>query len=317
MENLLLNIFIEDIKKNNNPGLISQLSIITIKSLFPSKDIIGNYIDKRRFNEELNLWKDYRVGENASLISILDEPSQDIYYNKSDYSLYSRVIPIVIANKSYEVIECEVIKNILFTTGNIASLFENITLAKMIYIILEKNEDIIANLKEYIIQFSQSEFLEKYKDQYRFSLDEYPGIYKIDFERKRISILNLINGSDSKGYPILLDIIGVLQGKSPSTIMGSALEKCIMKKSDYSKIDRFYMNMNSYLLKLRKSRIDPEALIIDEYILPDIFDFNENEIFFHSLLKESKVIKREVRDKTLTSLVQTKSGLYLFKRDLI
>lgn len=317
MENLLLNVFIEDISKNNNPSLISQLSIITIKSLFPSKDIIGNHIDKRRFKEELTLWKNYRVGENASLISILDDPSHEIYYEKSDYSLYSRVIPIVIANKSYEVIECEVIKNILFTTGNIASLFENIILAKMVYLILEKNEDIIPSLKEYIIKFSQSDFLEKYKEQFRFSLDEYPGIYKIDFERERISILNLINGSDFKGYPILHDIIGVLQGKSPSTIMGSAFEKCIMKQSNYSQIDRFYINMNNYLLKLRKSRIDPEALIIDEYILPDIFDFNENEIFFHSLLNKSKVIKKEVRDKTLTSLVETKSGLYLFKRDLI
>ncbi len=38
--------------------------------------------------------------------------------------------------------------------------------------------------------------------------------------------------------------------------------------------------MNDYIFKLRKSRINPNDLVINEYILPDVFSFNEGEMFF-------------------------------------
>ena len=72
--------------------------------------------------------------------------------------------------------------------------------------------------------------------------------------------------------------------------------------------------MGDYLLKLRKSRIDPDRLKITEYILGNIHDLKVGEDFFHSLLGESRLISRKMEDKILVSSVQTKTGIYKFKK---
>ena len=317
LENILLDIFQEDINNNKAQTYITQITILTIKSLIPSVNEIGNRIDYRRFYEELKLWKYYSLGENNSLLNILGDIDEDVYFSLNDSTLYSRIIPIILANEKHDIIEDEIIKNIIYSTGNIQNLLEWVTIGRLLYLVIEKEEDIIEKLKEYLINISQVDFLDRYERLYKVNINKYPGNYKIIFERERLNLLNLLNGISINEYTILKDIMDVLEGDSPMTEFGKIIYNSTENgKNDY-RLNEFYFDMNDYIFKLIKSRINPNDLVINEYILPDVFSFNEGEMFFHSLFKNCKVIKKEVRNGTLTSLIGTRTGMYLFKKNPI
>ena len=92
----------------------------------------------------------------------------------------------------------------------------------------------------------------------------------------------------------------MFDSRDEETVVGNIINNAsIDKKIDIDiEIEDSYERIALYVLKLRKSRIDPEDLKIKEYILPDVFEFKEGEVFFHSLLNRSKVIKKEVKNKS-------------------
>lgn len=315
---ILPSIFYTEISKDKKNSDILEISILTIKSLMPSAREVGNRIDYKRFYEELRLWKYYRVGENLSLLNILDDPNEDIYFNFKDPTIYSRIIPIILANEKHEIIADEIIKNIIYTTGNIDYLLEWLLIGMAIAFLLEnKNTNIEAlreYLKEYLINISQVDFFSRYRNFYRIDIEKLDN-YKIIFERTRLELLNVVNEIECKKYKYMEDILKVISGEIPKTSLGTILYEASQGLSIDSELNSFYKSMNEYVLRLRKSRINPESLKIEEYILPDIFKYEEGDIFFHSLLKESKVLKKEAKNGNLTSLVKTRSGIYLFRRD--
>lgn len=313
-EGLLLNLFQEDYNEGNRYGYISQLSIITTKSLIPMMNEEGVRIDYTRFLEEFKLWLNYRIGENSSLLNTQGRVNPSLYWNDKDDSIISRIIPLVLANQRYEIIEEETIRNILFTSGNLQFLFETIAIVHLLYLVLRDEDNIIEKLKENIIGFSQTNYMDKYKKHYRIEIENYSGNFKVEFEREKIHLLNFLNGIMNNRYLSLEDILKVLDKEEPKTLIGKVLYDFLYDSNKEYNLPRFYINLGEYIISLRKSRIDPDKLKIKEYILPDIFNFNEGDVFFHSLLKEAKVIKKEVKDDTLTSLIQTKTGMYLFKR---
>ncbi|MDR7856452.1 hypothetical protein [Tissierella sp.] len=314
LEQLLLNVFKEDFNRNKRYSYISQLTVIAIKALMPMVDEHGIRIDYTRFVEELKLWVSYRNGENSSLLNTQGRVNPDIYWKEKDDSIISRIIPLVLVNQEYRVIEEEVIKNVMFSTGNLQSLFDSIYTGYLLYLVLNKEENIIDKLKENAIGFSQREFIDKYKKYYRIEILDYPGKFKIEFEKERIHLLNTLNGIKSNRFVYLEDCIDVLNKVELETFIGSILYDFMYLQNREYDIPKFYTNLGNYVLRLRKSRIDPAQLVIKEYILPDVFSYTEGEIFFHSLLGDTKVIKKEVKGNSLTSLVQTKTGMYLFKR---
>lgn len=313
-ERLLLDLFQEDYSEEKRYSYISQLAIITTKSLIPMIDEEGVRIDYTRFLEEFKLWLSYRIGENSSLLNAQGRVAPNLYWNDKDDSIISRVIPLVLANQRYEIIEEETIKNVLFTTGNLITLFETISIAYLLYLVLLDEDNVIDKLKENIIGFSQTDYMNKYKKYYRIEIENYPGNFKVEFEREKIHQLNFLNGINNNRYSNLDDIVKVLDKEDPKTFIGKVLYGFLYDSNKECNLPRFYISLGEYLISLRKSRIDPDKLKIKEYILPDVFSFNEGEVFFHSLLRESKVIKKEVKDYILTSLIQTKTGMYLFKR---
>lgn len=313
-ERLLLDLFQEDYSEEKRYSYISQLAIITTKSLIPMIDEEGVRIDYTRFLEEFKLWLSYRIGENSSLLNAQGRVAPNLYWNDKDDSIISRVIPLVLANQRYEIIEEETIKNVLFTTGNLITLFETISIAYLLYLVLLDEDNVIDKLKENIIGFSQTDYMNKYKKYYRIEIENYPGNFKVEFEREKIHQLNFLNGINNNRYSNLDDIVKVLDKEEPKTFIGKVLYGFLYDSNKECNLPRFYISLGEYLISLRKSRIDPDKLKIKEYILPDVFSFNEGEVFFHSLLRESKVIKKEVKDYILTSLIQTKTGMYLFKR---
>lgn len=102
-----------------------------------------------------------------------------------------------------------------------------------------------------------------------------------------------------------------LDNLSGDSIIGKSMESCFKRNNiDDIKLDRCYKNLATYIYNLRKGRIDPRNLKIYEYELPDIFQFDEGDIFYHSLLNRSKVIKKEITSNRLTVHLATKLGIY-------
>lgn len=312
LEKLVLSLFLEDYNINSEYSYQSQIALLTIKSLIPSMEDLGVRIDQERFREELALWTHYRVKDSLSLLNIEDGDS-NIYWNEKDDSIFSRIIPILLGNQDYNIAEEEIIKNILFTSGNLQNLFEAISISYLINLVINKEENVLEKLKEKIIGFGQLEFIDRYEKNYIVSFNDYPNNYQVDFEKEKIHLISLLNGIPINRYDYLSDCIDVIDKKEANTFIGKILYNFLYKEVEYD-LPNFYKNMANYIIKLRKSRIDPSQLQVKEYILPDVFSFNEGEAFFHSLLKESKVIKKEVKNNILTSSIQTKTGIYLFKR---
>ena len=306
--------FNEDIKKNKGPSHITDLIMITIKSLIPSENYVSVNIDYNRFNEEIKLWKYYRHGENTSLMNILGSINSKVYWKHIDDTIYFRIIPIVLTNGDYTVIKKEIIKNVLFTTGNIETLIEAILLSKLLYLIILNEEDIMEKLKEEMINFSQLEFLKDNEKNYRVPIEKYEGNFKVSFEQNKIYALNTLNLSFSQKFKTLQDAIEVyLDGKTGNTDIGKCISSYFEKESSIDfNLDDYYVELVKYLYRLRKGRINPQALKIEKYYLPDIFSFNEGDVFYHSLLNKSKIIKKEELDNTTTIFLSTKSGIYKF-----
>lgn len=315
LDKIIQNIFIKDIEDNKISTNLSEITSILIKSLLPNEIQSGNLVDYRRYKEELSFWTYYRTEEDETLDKIIDDKNTWDYFGYKDGSLYTRLLPIIVANSDYYMIEKEGIRNLLFTTGDLSLLWNWIGSLRLIHNIIEKKENLIEDLKNYIINLSQVEFLREYREFYRFPLEEYPGNFYIQFEREKINIINILNSVEVQGYEEIKDLLNIVEGKGPNTILGSIIVNSQKNMDVDITLTKFYINLSDYVLRLRKSRINPEDLKIDKYDLPDVFSFKEGEVFFHSLIKDGKVIKKEVRNNLLTSLVQTRSGMYLFKRE--
>jgi hypothetical protein len=315
LEGLMPNIILEDLRLNMKNTYITQLTVLTVKSLLPLEKEVGNEIDYMRFKEELKLWMEYCIEGEASPLSTFKGFDGNSYLNYYDETYYTRLIPIIVSNTDLGIIEKQLIKNILFFSGSINNLLEWLMIGVLIYLSTQKNQDLIDGLKEYIINFSQRDLLERHGQDFRLDIDRLPNSIRVSFERERINILNVLNGVKSDMYKNLQDCLGILNKGMPTTSIGRIIYGAT-QETDIETLDVFYVNLNKYVSKLRKGRIPLEDLKINDYVLPDIFGFEEGDMFYHSLLNHSKVIKKEVRADGLTSLISTKSGNYLFKRNL-
>lgn len=312
LEKLLLNIFLEDKLRNKEHTIVSQLAMVTIKSLMPSDKVRGNLVDYKRFEEELKLLSYYKVDkENIFQVDLAREE----YFNYKDKTLYSRILPIIVANQDYDIIEEQVVKNILYTTGDIETLLEWLAIGRYIFLRSAKDKNTLENLKQYMINLSQLDFLEKYRAEYLYDILGMEIKFQVSFERARVALISLFHGVDLGKFKDLKDILDLAHSRDRGRSIGHIIDYASIGKKIDIEVEDSYERIALYVLKLRKSRIDPEDLKIKEYILPDVFDFKEGEVFFHSLLNRSKVIKKEVKDKSLTSSIQTRSGMYLFKID--
>lgn len=311
----------EEIK--NQWSYITELMIVTIKSLVPSKHLVGTVVDYKRFQQELKLWNQYRHGSNNLVLNSLNNSITDNYWIDTDESIYARIFPIVVSNTRWDIIKDEIIKNLLYTTGNISDILETLILSKLLFFVMENMKDyneIISNLKEETIHFSQKEFLERYDRNLMINLETYPGNYTIDFERKKIMLINILNGTFiNDDFQVLRNTLNILKSKinnnieiSSFWIMGfkSLIEDI---KIDFNfKHMTFVESLGGYLFKLRRGRVTPETLEISNYELPDIFSFAVGDKFNHTLLNRCKVIKKEKNANFIISYIQTKTGVYRF-----
>jgi len=306
---------------------VVELMIITVKSLVPAIDKSGTIVDYDRFKEELKLWIYYRHGKNDLLLKAACSENDESYWTHIDDSIYSRIVPIVAANEGWDVVINEVIKNVLFTSGNINALLESIMLSKLLHLLFEKSnrapEEIISHLKEEIIGLSQKHFLAKYKEFFSLPIEKYNGNYSIDFERKRIDIINLLNGVGNKDkYYILSNCLDVINNKhidDSESFFINGLNSLISNtvESNEIKDKDFIHSLCSYIIKLRKGRIAPERFVKDSfnkasYNNVDIFSYNKGDVFVHPLLNKCIVVNRREKNDIIRIYINSKSGIYRF-----
>lgn len=324
IKHFVLNICEEDVRRykyGKNVSYIIQNFIITTKSLMPLNNKVGNSINYKRFNEELKLWYYYKNGSNASLINSINCFDNNIYWNEFDDSVYIRILPIIFSNEDWEIIKDEIVKSTLFTTGNISTLLEAVLLGKIVCLILKEEdlENIIDKLKIEIINFSQTELDKKYSNYYRSNISTYSGSYKIDFERNKIKILNILNRKNEDSYKTLKESLYIIEGneiKKDYSLFSYGLYSMINNIcNNYSFENRqFVESLCTYLYKLRKGRIPPEDLKIHKYYLPNIFEFEKGDKFYHSLLNNCFVIDKVEDNDSVVSYVQAKTCIYKFNK---
>lgn len=308
---------IVEIYEVNQWSYIIEIMILTIKSLKPSLNDNGNIIDYNRFKAELELWKTYRHGMNRNLLYSLNKESYEKYFTDIDESIYSRIGVITLANQNFEIIKKEVIKNVLFSSGNIELVLECLMLSKILFLIVKNKdyeyEDILKELKEEAIKFSQTELLNL--KGYSHSKN-----YKIEFERTRISLISLLNEIEINNFKVLKKCLEVLKmdegfGIEESGNFFIAGITGILKGEVVSREIKdivFLESLCSYLVKLRKGRIDSINLELNEYKLPSIFDYKEGEVFIHPLLNSSQIIYKGNRENFEIAYVKTRTGIYRF-----
>lgn len=304
---------------------IVEIMIITIKSLVPCNSSYGSVIDYKRFNEELRLWYYYRHGDNRCLLGSLDN-DEKAYWEEYDESICSRIAPIVFANEDWLVARYEVLKNILYTTGRISAIFESLALAKLLFVFIGNtsisHENLISQIKEEIICFSQKKFIDDHAENFRFSFSTYKGSYIVDFEKRRIELLNTLNEIDkSSNYNTLKQSLDMLKELEKDHIVPSFFPGGLRGLKSYYgnnniKDEDFIKNLCSFLVKLRKGRISLESLHIEKYILPDIFQYEEGDLFFHTLFKKCQIIKKISEHDTVISFIRTKLGIYRFEKNI-
>ena len=177
------------ISENKGKKHILEITILTIKSLLPSEEEVATRVDYERFRKEMELWLYYRNGDNVSLLNSFGKPNGDIYFLESDDSVNIRISPIVLANSKWNVVREEVLKNILYSTGNISTLLEGLLLAKILFCTFNKSEKTLEEAKEEIINLSQTSFLDVYKNYFKVSINNYPGnFYGLCFMRLAITL---------------------------------------------------------------------------------------------------------------------------------
>lgn len=292
-------------------GFKTEIGVITAKSLLPSRLDLAVKIDYKRFFEELKLWTYYRKDFNKALYRV-SQVQEDIYFQR-DSSIFSRLVPLIIVNQDTKEMEAEVIKNILFTSGNLEVLFNYLLVSHLIKLYIDGEDKYIDRLKELIINFSQKDFLSDYKDYYRLDIKDKKK-FKLNFELEKIKIINYLNDQELLGYEAFREVLSLVLGRDTrvETFEGKVLRSYIY--GDEITSNSFYQSMGEYLEKLRASRIDPDKLEIKDYVLPDVFKYRQGESFFHSLLGKALVEKKEVEDGRVKSLVRTKTGYYLFNK---
>lgn len=289
-------------EENINKGPSNDLALLLIKSLLASKVDQGVRVDYRRFTEEIKLWSYYSRRDFDLSRSLTD------YFTRTDDSLFLRTLVLVLANKDFSLCEEEIIKNTLFTTASPWEIIDTVFTGYLVHLILGESKEILSKLKLKAIDFSQKDFRANYQAYLRSDLESNKS-YTIEFEKAKIGLINLLNGASQGQLERLEDGLGALENKDLGQVSRS-LNSYLRRENPSSK-DSFHRNMANYLVNLRKSRIDPDQVRIDEYILPDIFSKEEGEVFYHSLLNKCMVVKKYSGDHLI---IRNKTGTYEFKK---
>jgi len=338
-------LYSEDVKLSAEIGqwsYITQLMLINCKCLIDNKDKRQVSIDYRRMIEEIKLWKYYRCGMPLNYIYKLRLGKKyyedEFYWNDKRGEAFSRIIPIVMANKNFNAAQEEVYKNIIYINRHPQVVLSGLLLLRTIYFLLNntiiEKQELINELKNYLIQLQLLE-LEEYVN------GQLPKNYKIKFEQEKINyLIDLDRVKDIEDYSsinlhskdiFIASLVNFLKMYVNQESMAKTLvlqEKEIyvitygllglVKRVGRVKINTikdadFIINMDEYLLKLREYEVGRTPFEkIDNEI--ELFALNKGTVLKHPLLNNIRIKDKKQFDDYIELTIESKSGKYKFIR---
>lgn len=318
-------IFIELTKKSldrsldkGNYSYKTELFILSLKSLLALENKLELSINYDRYDREFALWKYYRTGSNPALDNILFQFNEESYLGEGDDSIIYRLLPLIFTNTVYENMYEELVKNILYTTGNLDSIVENILISKLIFMLLNSYKDIDHELKEEVMNLRQEDFIDNFGNSFRIDIDGSSDKFKIAFEKTKIRAISILNGIEDirmKKFSRLYNIYLSNEDNERGDLLGLLIEG-LEEEDFYESEISYFGELGAYLYKMRKSRIDPRLLLIEDYVMPNIFEYEKGECFNHSLLSTCRVVDKEIKNNLLYVRLETKSGVYNFRKPI-
>lgn len=283
----------EDNSGDKLPNLKLQLFLIAVKSIMPYEDKVGCMFDYARYEKEIDLFKYYKNGQDELVDYYIENKSHS---EKEDVLLEYKLIPLLIANTSWEILLNETLRAASFYSLNKKTLINTIIISSVIFEYLNQEqlniEAINENTKERLINFSLKDFLNNNNIQFN-------KIKLIEFEKERISALSsneIICDELKEQYKSLSFIYNYIKNDNAE----QTIDPQINETSEETVLTAF----SQYLLKLRKGLINPEKLKIQLNNIPDLKEFLKYTSFSHPLLGKCKVLKRGNE-----TILKNKSGL--------
>jgi len=321
---------------------ITQLMLINCKCLVDHKDKRQVSIDYKRMIEEIKLWRYYRCGTPLNYIYKLKLGKKyyedDFYWNDKRGDGFSRVIPIVLANKNFNAAQEEVYKNIIYINRHPQVVLTGLLLLRTIHFLINNTvilkEELIDELKNYLIDLQLVE-LEEYVN------GQLPNKYKIKFEQEKINyLIDLDRIKDTDTYSsincdskdiFILSLINFFKLNLDQNNMSKLLETqekeiyvitygllALTKKINEIQIDQtkdidFIKNMDEYLLKLREYEVG-RAIFEKTTNEIELFSLNKGAVLKHPLLNNIRIKDKKQYAKYVELIIESKSGEYKFIR---
>lgn len=325
---------------------ITQLMLINCKCLVDNKEKRQVSVDYKRIIKELKLWQYYRCGRPENYLHRLKLGSK--YYSSKFYwedkrgEAFSRIFPIVLANKNFNAAQEQVYKNIIYINRHPVVVLTGLLLLRSIYFMLNnkevEKEKLIDDLKDYLIELQLTE-LEEYTN------GELPSNYKIKFEQEKINYLmdidrikgsseyNFTNSTNSNSKNIFISaLIKFLQLHEGKYDIGHTFE-CNEKEiyaitygllgllknketicTDNIKDIKFIKSMDNYLDKLKEYSIGKKEFQKDSGVI-NVFDLDKGTILKHPILNNIKIKERKQFNDYIELIIESKSGEYKFIKE--
>jgi len=331
----------QDVKLSAEIGqwsYITQLMLINCKCLIDNKDKRRVLVDYRRMIEEIKLWKHYRCGTPLNYINKIRLGKKyyedEFYWNDKRGEAFSRIFPIILANKNFNAAQEEVYKNIIYINRHPQVVLSGLLLLRTTYFLLNntiiEKEELINELKNYLINLQLLKLEECINKQV-------PNNYKIKFEQEKINyLIDLDRVKDIKSYRLfnsnskdifiasLINFLELYLNQEDMSKIFESQEKeiyvitygllALVKKAGKVNINTikdadFIKNMDEYLLKLSEyevSRVPFEK--IDNEV--DLFSLNKGTILKHPLLNNIRIKDKNQFDNYIELIIESKSGEY-------
>lgn len=316
---------------------ITQLTLINCKCLVDNKEKRQVSIDYTRMIEELKLWKHYRCGTPLNYMYKLNLGrnyyTDDFYWDDKRGEAFSRIIPIALANKNFNVAQEEVYKNIIYINRHPQVVLTGLLLLRTIYLLMNnamiEKDELIHELKNYLIELQLLE-LEQYakgqlRNNYKIRFEQEKINYLMDLDRIKTTDVYNTNTPYSKDVFLLAlinffklckeeDIIKPWQLDQKevyaTTYALLALTKQVYKIDDDKIKDiAFIKSMNEYLFKLREYEVGREFFESKDKEI-DLFTLQKGMIVKHPILNNIQIRDKRQLGNYIELIVHSKTGEY-------
>lgn len=322
---------------------LTQLMLLTTKSLLDAADKSQVSVDYSRFQEELNFYSFYRTGNPLHILKALEDREgflRETYINDIRGYGISRVAAIILANKNFNKGIDEVCKNILFFNQHPNVILTGIIISRIFYLLLENKgntrEELLKQLKDFIIGLDIKDALrEVNQSKYSVNFERERVNYIIDLDRliKGDKVYNA-NNSWSCKHMLLAGLINywrILKGeglwveglpqKDSKESLALAYGFAALSKEAVAQQISTLMNlsfiegMGEYTAKLRNYKVNKKPYINGGNKV-DLFKLEASTVFKHDVFNVSRILERKKKAGYIHVLLENKTGNYLLiKKD--